>query len=235
MKGWFKALVLVTLCKQYSGFQSVSGPHGLTRRVQQSSLHAKTSPSGDFELQELKAQIESMKLQGIPSRSLPPTKRFELEAYARSVVQNKSSPVPLNQVSDNLPSTKWRLVFSTENSALSDLPSDASIHLSFLEENNVDYSLIFGEKTMGLNSITAKSKWRADESNFPGLVSMKYDKIVCDAFGFQNVGIGLFGLLKGRTSYIQTAYFDDELWIEAGSAADGSGKFVSVYTKEKSS
>ena len=88
---------------------------------------------------------------------------------------------------------------------------------------------------MGLNSITAKSKWRANEGNIPGLVSMDYDKIVCDAFGFQNVGIGLFGLLKGRTSYIQTAYFDDELWIEAGSAADGSGTFVSVYTKEKSS
>jgi hypothetical protein len=125
------------------------------------------------------------------------------------------------------------MVFSTENAALSDLPADASVTLEFLEGNNVDYSLKFGEKTMGLNSITAKSKWTVDEGNFPGLVYIEYGSIVCDAFGFKDVGIGFFGLLKGRMSYIQTVYFDDDIWIESGSAVDGSGTFVSVYKKEE--
>jgi hypothetical protein len=46
-------------------------------------------------------------------------------------------------------------------------------------------------------------------------------------FGLSNVGVGLFGMLKGRSSYIQTAYFDGIIWIEAG--ADASGEYFSVY------
>uniref|UniRef100_A0A7S3L3Y3 Plastid lipid-associated protein/fibrillin conserved domain-containing protein n=1 Tax=Amphora coffeiformis TaxID=265554 RepID=A0A7S3L3Y3_9STRA len=199
-------------------------------------VKAKRSMTGDFELQELKVQIDSMKRQGVASRSLPPTKRFELESYARAIIENKESPVPLELVGKNLPNTKWQLVFSTENSALSDLPRDANVVLNFWDITNMDYSLKFGKSTSGLNSITAKSTWKAGEGNnregsYPGLVTVVYDKITCNAFGFSNMGIGFFGMLKGRASYIQTVYFDNELWIEGGYAPDGSSYF-SVYTRE---
>ena len=207
-------------------------------KIQKSVLQAKRSPTGDFELQELKAQVESIRRQGVASKALPPTKRFELETYAKGVIENKASPVPLEQVGTRLAGTKWRLVFSTENAALSSLPSDATVVLDFLDDTNMNYSLIFGEKTAGLNKIVAKSTWTAGQGNNfdsgrnPGLVSMVYDKITCDAFGLSNIGIGFFGLLKGRASYIQTVYFDNEIWIDGGYAPDGSTYF-SIYTREK--
>lgn len=208
-------------------------PRQATRNT---AMQTKRSPTGDFELQELKAQIDAMKRQGVASRSLPPTKLFELESYARGIIENKASPVPLEQVGTRLPKTKWQLVFSTENSALADLPRDANVVLQFLDGTNMDYSLQFGEKTAGLNSITAKSTWTAGEGNnregsYPGLVTIVYDKISCDAFGLKDVGVGFFGLLKGRASYIQTFYFDDEIWIDGGRTADGSSHF-SVYSKQ---
>lgn len=197
----------------------------------------RSSPTGDFELQELKAQIESMKRQGVASRSLSPTKRLELETYTRSIVENKETPIPLEQVGQRLAGTKWRLVFSTDNAALSNLPRDATVFLDFEDdEKTMKYSLVFGEKTQGLNSITAHSTWTAGQGNNidgknPGLVALVYDKISCDAFGLKSLGVGFFGLLKGRASYIQTVYFDDDLWIDGGYDADGSPYF-SVYTQE---
>ena len=201
------------------------------------ALRAKRSPTGDFELQELKAQIESLNRQRIPTSALPPTKRFELESYVRAIIENKASPVPLEQVGQKLRGTKWRLSFSSDNAAVSDLPRDATVLLNFVDDKNVDYCLRFGEKTAGLKSITAKSTWTAGEGNNisgnnPGLVSMVYDKISCDAFGLSNLGIGFFGLLKGRASYVQTVYFDNDLWIDGGYASDGSAYF-NVYTPDK--
>jgi hypothetical protein len=192
---------------------------------------AKQSPTGDFELQELKAQVEGMKKAGIASRSLAPTKRFELESYARAIIENKDSPVGLSEVGQRLPGTKWRLVFSTENASLANLPPDASVYLDFLDESSMEYSLRFSEKTAGLNSIMAESKWTADDKQNPGLITLVYDKITCDAFGFSNLGVGFFGLLKGRSSYVQSVYFDDDIWIDGGYADDGSTYF-SVYTQE---
>lgn len=201
------------------------------------TLQAKLSPTGDFELQELKAQIEGMKRQGIASKSLSPTKVYELESYARSVVEKKVTPVPLEQVRERLIGTKWRLAFSTDNASLSSLPGDATVCLDFVNDKTMKYTLQFGKKTAGLNSITAESTWTVDQTNgnrdgsYPGFVSIVYDKITCDAFGLSNLGVGFFGLLKGRAAYIQTVYFDDELWIDGGYAADGSTYF-SVYTQE---
>ena len=248
----FRALVVIALLRPCVAFVSQgrrpASQHTLQRTAVDDSLsavqtfsrdltlHAKRSPTGDFELQELKAQIESLNRQGIPSSLLPPTKRFELESYTRAIVENKYSPVPLEQVWQKLPGTKWRLSFSTENAALSNLPKDATVVLNFLDDNQVDYTLRFGERTAGLNSITAKSTWTAGQGNNvsrnnPGLVTMVYDKITCDAFGLANLGIGFFGMLKGRSSFIQTVYFDNDIWIDGGYAADGSTYF-SVYTPD---
>lgn len=63
----------------------------------------------------------------------------------------------------------------------------------------------------------------------PGLVTYTYDSISTDVFGLTNVGVGLFGMLQGRSSYIQTAYFDGDLWIEGGT--DASGEYFNVYVR----
>lgn len=63
----------------------------------------------------------------------------------------------------------------------------------------------------------------------PGLITYTYDNISTDVFGFTNVGLGLFGMLQGRSSYIETAYFDGMLWIERGN--DMSGEYFNVYVR----
>lgn len=45
---------------------------------------------------------------------------------------------------------------------------------------------------------------------------MVYDAITMDTFGLRNLGIGFFGMLKGRSNYIQTAFFDGKIWIDRG-------------------
>jgi len=67
----------------------------------------------------------------------------------------------------------------------------------------------------------------------PGLLTFTYDSITTDVFGLSNIGVGLFGLLKGRSNVIQTAYFDDVLWIEKGFDPVTGDEFVSVYVKKE--
>ena len=62
----------------------------------------------------------------------------------------------------------------------------------------------------------------------PGWVTYTYENVTTDVMGFKNVGLG--GMLQGRTSRIQTVYFDDDIWIEAGK--DGVNDFFNVYTRE---
>lgn len=64
----------------------------------------------------------------------------------------------------------------------------------------------------------------------PGWVTYNYERILTDVLGFQNVGLGMFGMLKGRTSVIQTVYFDNDVWIETGK--DGSYDYFNVYVRE---
>ena len=66
-------------------------------------------------------------------------------------------------------------------------------------------------------------------------VQIVYDKIVTDVMGFSNVGIGLFGMLKGRSTYIQTVFFDNNLWIESGVDASKGGfgeTYYNVYARD---
>jgi len=61
-----------------------------------------------------------------------------------------------------------------------------------------------------------------------------YEKIVTDVMGFSNVGIGLFGILKGRSTYIQTVFFDNNLWIESGVDESNNGEtYYNVYSRDK--
>lgn len=188
----------------------------------------KAASSAEFELQELRVQLDAMKANGIRSRDLDPVTRATLENYMRQIALQRPSPVRMDQMAEALPQTSWRLVLSTESAMLGELPPDATVYINFIDGINADYTLQFGKKTFGLSSIKAKSKWTCDRQ---GLVTLVYDKITTDAFGFQNIGVAFFGLLQGRSNSVQTAYFDNSYWIERGVGPTGED-FLNVYVRE---
>jgi hypothetical protein len=61
------------------------------------------------------------------------------------------------------------------------------------------------------------------------LLTFVYKDITTDAFGFKNIGVGFFGLLQGRSNYIPTAYFDEQLWIERGTDVSTGAEYFNVY------
>lgn len=188
-------------------------------------------PQADFEYQELKVQLDGMRQSGVASRDLEPAKRIELANYARQILRQRNSPVPLHEVGQSLVGSKWRMALATDESSEA-LPRDATVVLDFVDDARLDYQLQFSEKTFGLNRITAQSSWKCNTGPIdPGAVSFTYDNITTDMFGFSNLGVGTFGLLQGRVTTIYTAYFDGQLWIERGLTGQGND-YVNVYIRE---
>ena len=62
-------------------------------------------------------------------------------------------------------------------------------------------------------------------------MSYQYQEITSDLFGLE-IPTGLFGLLKGRVSYIETVYLDNMIWIDRGFSPDGMDYF-NVFVKEE--
>lgn len=63
---------------------------------------------------------------------------------------------------------------------------------------------------------------------YPGLVTFIYQDITSGIFGFKNLPVGFFGLLKGRANYIQSIYFDGSYWFERGYTKEGE-VYYNVY------
>jgi hypothetical protein len=203
---------------------------------------------GEFELQELKINLASMRRQGVASRDLTPMKRMELQGYAAKITQSMDSPIALSTLDQVLPGTKWRLQFSTQLGAgtgppgAAELPPDATITLTFHDDkkNVMDYALEFSAKTLGLNAIKATSQYTVGDRNGRnnvGLVTFAYDEIKTDAFGFKDIPTGFFGMLKGRVNYIQSVFMDDHIWIERGffsssSSNDNDNAYYNVYVRD---
>jgi hypothetical protein len=195
-------------------------------------LSATSKKIADFEYAEMRANLEAMERQRVPSRALDPAKRAEIESYVRAVASDRPSAIPLKQIATVLPGTEWRLGFSTELAALGDLPKDADVKLEFHDDSKLDYILEFSEKTLGLNRLVAKSSYEVDTSDInPGLVTFVYDEIVTDVFGFKNVGVGFFGLLKGRANNVETVFMDNRFWIERGFSPEGQ-EYFNVYLRK---
>lgn len=201
-----------------------------------SRLHANQS-SAEFELQELRAQFTAMLNQNVRPKMLTDDKRSEIESYLSNVLQ-LPSPTPLKILGDNNASKLhgfWTMVFSTGGNnddvdALGNLPRDCTVQLKMEPNYRADYKLSFS-KTFGLDSLTAKSNYIVDTSSInPGLVTFVYQEIVSDVFGFKDLPVGLFGMLKGRTTYVDTVWFDGKLWIERGYNQEGQ-EFYNVYIK----
>lgn len=205
--------------------------------------------TADFDYQELQIQMNAMKQQNIKPSQLDPIKRNELRRYVENILafrQRSStsalavdSSVPLHmKLRSSLPGTKWRMAFTTEPLMAEALPKDATIMMTFASgtgnaatgSNKVDYGLDFF-KTLALKRLVVKSTYTVMDPtpNDPtaAVVEIVYDKVSTDIFGFSNVGIGTFGMLKGRSTYIQTVYYDDKIWIESG--VDGEGNDSQIY------
>eukprot|EP00529_Nitzschia_sp_RCC80_P030832 CAMPEP_0113503922 /NCGR_PEP_ID=MMETSP0014_2-20120614/34438_1 /TAXON_ID=2857 /ORGANISM="Nitzschia sp." /LENGTH=294 /DNA_ID=CAMNT_0000398993 /DNA_START=141 /DNA_END=1022 /DNA_ORIENTATION=+ /assembly_acc=CAM_ASM_000159 len=188
-----------------------------------STSTSKPLKTGDFEYQELKIQLKAMKDQDVTSSRLDLPKRVELDGYVKRVVNRRPSPIAMQDVGQHLPGTSWRLAFSTESFLTQTLPKDSTITLNFFDNNTnnnnsqkVDYAIEF-PKTLALKRLVAKSSYTVSTSPVDaGLVQINYDSISTDIFGFQNIGVGMFGMLQGRSTFIPTVYFDGDIWIERG-------------------
>jgi len=211
--------------------------------------------AADFEYQELQIQLNAMREQNIKPSQLDLVKINELKRYVENILASRQqlskavdSSVPLHlKLRAGLPGTKWRMAFTTQKIMAETLPKDATIVLTFANgtgssstmgsSNKVDYGLDFF-KTLALKRLVAKSTYTVMDPmpNNPttAIVEIVYDNISTDVFGFSNVGIGTFGMLKGRSTYIQTVYFDDKLWIESSVEGEGNDSQIcyNVYTRD---
>lgn len=192
---------------------------------------AARSSSGEFEYEELKAQMEAMKKSNVFSSDLTGEKRLELQGYVEGILQKR--PKSLSPRDMFLIGTDWRLSFSTLVN--SGLPRDATVWIRFLNNTQATYELEFSSKTWGLKNIKAICTWRfssdiSSSSNAPPVIALQYDRITTDIFAFQNLSVGLFGMLQGRTNSIPINFFDSNIWIEQ--AYDNMQSYYNVYVLE---
>ena len=150
---------------------------------------APTSSVDLFELQELRAQLQTILKQDLQYQTLSIEKRNELTKYVKAVVEKVRSPIDFSGKSDKMGTAKfvagverksWRMVFSTDpsgeghegNGKSSDggaeLPYGSTVVLRIGEfvgcEGNLDYLLKFSKQVMGLRELVAKSTCSVDVS-----------------------------------------------------------------------
>jgi len=117
---------------------------------------------------------------------------------------------------------------------LGDLPAEATVWVRVEEEGDgLDYVLKFSKKVWGLQELVAKCTYMLDTGPVnPGLVTFLYQNIKTNMFGLKNLPVGFFGLLKNRANYIETIWFDGQLWIDRGYNLEGV-EYYNVYWMEE--
>lgn len=157
------------------------------------STSTKSSSYELFELQELRAQLETIRKDNILLQNLSKEKREELTKYVNAVVEKTESPIDFSGKNGNTMGTaqfvagvekkSWRMVFSTDSNsgteegsggnAAGELPYGSTVLLRIGEfmgtEGSLDYVLKFSKRVMGLNELVAKSSCSVDVS------TMMYD------------------------------------------------------------
>jgi hypothetical protein len=173
------------------------------------------SPSAEFEYQEMKVLLDALQREKIVlSNRMDPVKANELNRYIEQVVatDRRSAIFP-----EELRNTTWKLAYTTMEA----LPPDSTIQFTFHsndssttnEGDSIQYQLLFGSKTFGLNAINVHGDWTV----LPGqnAVFITYQTLSMDAFGGRNIHLCLLqNLLRGRTNQIDTVYYDGTVWIE---------------------
>ncbi len=141
-----------------------------------------------FELQELRAQLQTILKQNIPFQSLSEEKREELAKYVFAIIDRTKSPINVSGRGDGntmgiakfvvgIENKSWRMVFTTANnknigasllSSSSSLPTGATVILRVGEflgmQGKLDYVLKYGERILGLNELVATSTCSVDVS-----------------------------------------------------------------------
>jgi len=207
----------------------------------------KKKNTAQFEIQELRGQLTAISKARIPPRNLTPEKRTELAAYLRTVLEKCPSPISLRSIGDNGASAlhgSWRLGFTSafgidgdgdgkdSTSFQQDLPKEAEVFLKFYPDYKCDYILSFSKRVLFLEKIISKSSYIVDCSPVnPGLVTIIYQNIVTDVMGMKDLKVGLFGMLKGRVTYVDTVWFDGDIWVERSYSQDGTEVF-NIYVKD---
>ena len=153
------------------------------KKVRSANTPASTSKVELFELQELRAQLETIRKDNILYQSLSPEKREELTKYVNAIVEKTDSPIDFCGKSGNtmgiaqfvagVENKSWRMVFSTDSSSGEEgpaggLPFGSTVIFRIGEfvgtDGTLDYVLKFSKKIMGLNELNAKSSCSVDVS-----------------------------------------------------------------------
>ena len=231
-----------------SGFGSKSSSSSSSSK---SPTTKSNKPKELFELQELSAQLETIKKQNILLQNLSKEKSEELSNYVKAVVDKTDSPIDVKtsfgtaQFVAKVENKSWRMIFSTDSSstdkskgdvAPGELPYGSTVILRIGEfmgtDGSLDYVLKFSKRVLGLNELVAKSSCSVDIGPVnPGVFTFTYEDIKTNIFGVSNLPVGFFGLLKGRVNYIDTVWFDGERWIERNYRENGD-VIYSVYVRD---
>lgn len=150
-----------------------------------------------FELQELRAQLQTILKENYQYQTLSLEKREELTKYVKAVVEKSQSPIDFSGRSDKMGTAKfvaglegksWRMVFSTDPSGEgqdgdggAELPYGSTVIMRIGEfmgcDGKMDYVLKFSKQIMGLRELVAKSTCSVDvssEATFSLCVCVQY-------------------------------------------------------------
>ena len=194
-----------------------------------------TNSKYDFAIQELRYTLTSIKkqIENVSYQQISQSKqRNDIESYIYTVAENNLSPIPLNSISSNnsiLLIGKWKLIFSTEETVITNLPKEARIVLDIKDNQNLDYILQFTKRIFALKKLVAKSTYTINDA---GVMQYEYNDIVADVFGM-SVPTGLFGMLKGRVNYVRSIYFDGNIWIEGGFDNVSQRDYFNAYVRDE--
>ena len=237
-----------------SGFGSKSSSSS-SSSSKPATTKSNNKPKELFELQELSAQLETIKKQNILLQNLSKEKSEELSNYVKAVVDKTDSPIDVKtsfgtaKFVAQVENKSWRMIFSTDSSSSTDgidkskgdvspgeLPYGSTVILRIGEfmgtDGSLDYVLKFSKRVLGLNELVAKSSCSVDIGPVnPGVFTFTYEDIKTNIFGVSNLPVGFFGLLKGRVNYIDTVWFDGERWIERNYLENGD-LIYSVYVRD---
>jgi len=178
-------------CLYYNASPSSGSGFGSKKKRSSPGTAAASSSTELFELQELRAQIQTILKQDLQYQSLSREKRDELTKYVNAVVEKTQSPIDFSGKKDKMGTARfvagvegksWRMVFSTDPSSDgeqdsdgkssdggTELPYGSSVVLRVGEfmgcEGTLDYVLKFSKQIMGLRELVAKSTCSVDVSS----------------------------------------------------------------------
>lgn len=160
---------------------STSLQAGFGKNAKSSSPKKSSSSQELFELQELRAQLNTIVEKNMLYQTLSDEKRDELSKYVKAVVDKSESPVDVTgkrnsmgpmQFVAGIEGKSWRMVFSTDANAGSgeaELPYGSTVVFRIGEldgaKGTLDYCLKFSKQVMGLKELVAKSTCEVDVSS----------------------------------------------------------------------